>query len=246
MTRLLVSVRSVAEARDALVGGADLIDLKEPARGSLGAVDAQTVAEIAAAIDRSAPLSLACGELRDLDVGLLEERKPTYDIPANVAYAKLGLAGCAGLADWRARWLRWRELLPSSVAPVAVVYADWGEAAAPPPEEVLEFAIDTACGAVLIDTYEKSQGGLLDHFPLPQLMRFTAKIRRSHSFCVLAGSLSWQQLAEVLACQPDFVAVRGAVCRGGRSGPLDVQLVRAWAEHLRQRERPSADLSRFA
>lgn len=33
MTRLLVSVRSAEEARDALAGGADLIDLKEPTQG---------------------------------------------------------------------------------------------------------------------------------------------------------------------------------------------------------------------
>src|SRR5690554_1200212 len=34
--RLLVSVRSPEEAEAALVGGADLIDVKEPAAGSLG------------------------------------------------------------------------------------------------------------------------------------------------------------------------------------------------------------------
>ena len=36
--RLLVSVRSAAEARAALSGGADIIDAKEPSLGSLGAV----------------------------------------------------------------------------------------------------------------------------------------------------------------------------------------------------------------
>ncbi len=39
MTRLLVSVRSAAEAEIALSAGADLIDVKEPSRGSLGAAD---------------------------------------------------------------------------------------------------------------------------------------------------------------------------------------------------------------
>ena len=35
-TRLLVSVRSAAEAEEALAGGAALIDVKEPANGPLG------------------------------------------------------------------------------------------------------------------------------------------------------------------------------------------------------------------
>ena len=40
MTRLVISVRNVAEAIAAAAGGADLIDLKEPNRGALGRVDA--------------------------------------------------------------------------------------------------------------------------------------------------------------------------------------------------------------
>ena len=41
--RLLVSVRSAAEVGPALAGGADIIDAKEPGRGSLGAGDRPTV-----------------------------------------------------------------------------------------------------------------------------------------------------------------------------------------------------------
>ncbi|MEX0712176.1 MAG: (5-formylfuran-3-yl)methyl phosphate synthase, partial [Pirellulales bacterium] len=46
MTKLLVSVRSLAEARLALAAGVDLIDLKEPARGSLGALDPAVARQI--------------------------------------------------------------------------------------------------------------------------------------------------------------------------------------------------------
>jgi uncharacterized protein (UPF0264 family) len=44
--RLLVSVRDAAEAVEALAGGADWIDLKEPQRGPLGAVDAVTARDV--------------------------------------------------------------------------------------------------------------------------------------------------------------------------------------------------------
>ena len=46
MTRLLVSVRNAAEAETALAGGATVIDVKEPSRGSLGRVDDATLAEV--------------------------------------------------------------------------------------------------------------------------------------------------------------------------------------------------------
>src|SRR5712691_8352699 len=49
MTKFLASVRDVSEAEIALAAGADIIDLKEPARGALGAVEP---AIIAAAVRR--------------------------------------------------------------------------------------------------------------------------------------------------------------------------------------------------
>ena len=46
--QLLVSVRSAAEVEAPLGGGADIIDAKEPDRGSLGPVPPATLAEILA------------------------------------------------------------------------------------------------------------------------------------------------------------------------------------------------------
>ena len=47
MTRLLVSVRNVEEAQIAIAEGVDLIDVKEPSRGALGAADPVTLKAIA-------------------------------------------------------------------------------------------------------------------------------------------------------------------------------------------------------
>src|SRR5262249_54204912 len=62
-TRLLVSVRSAAEAVSALDGGADIIDIKEPERGSLGRADNATMTAILDAVSGRKPVSAACGEL---------------------------------------------------------------------------------------------------------------------------------------------------------------------------------------
>ena len=51
-TKLLVSVRSAAEALTALEGGAALIDVKEPAHGSLGRADLQVIGEVVRAVGR--------------------------------------------------------------------------------------------------------------------------------------------------------------------------------------------------
>ena len=57
--RLLVSVRSAAEVGAAVAGGADIVDAKEPATGSLGAVSRRVLREIALGLPADVPLSIA-------------------------------------------------------------------------------------------------------------------------------------------------------------------------------------------
>src|SRR5437763_1899892 len=56
---LQVSVRSAAEAESALAGGADLIDVKEPSRGPLGAADAAVIRDVITAVAGRRPVSAA-------------------------------------------------------------------------------------------------------------------------------------------------------------------------------------------
>jgi hypothetical protein len=51
MTLFLASVRDAAEAETALLANADIIDLKDPAQGALGAVDLETTRRAVALID---------------------------------------------------------------------------------------------------------------------------------------------------------------------------------------------------
>jgi uncharacterized protein (UPF0264 family) len=87
---------------------------------------------------------------------------------------------------------------------------------------------------VLIDTANKSAGGLLDYFCVEDLRRFVADTRERGMLSVLAGSLSWRRLPRALDVRPDYVAVRGAVCGGSRHQPLDGALVRRWVERVLQ------------
>lgn len=62
MTRLLVSVVSAEEARAALAGGADIIDVKDPRAGALGAPSPRVLAEVVDAVGDAAPVSVALGD----------------------------------------------------------------------------------------------------------------------------------------------------------------------------------------
>lgn len=217
MTRLLVSVRSACEARAALAGGADIIDVKEPRRGSLGRTDVRVWRDVVSVVGNNAPVSVALGELREGDVAAVDL--------AGVRFAKVGLAGCQSDPGWRDELRQFWQSLPPSVAPVAVIYADWRQAEASEPAAVLELAAECRVQYILVDTYVKTAGRLLDYWPLAALGRFAAQVLERNQKLVLAGSLTVASIAEVLHLQPWAIAVRGAVCRGGREGEVGAELV---------------------
>jgi len=216
---LLISVRNAEEARIALAGGAEVIDVKEPSRGSLGAADSQVVAEVVAVTGGRVPVSVAGGELL--------QRETNHEALIGVSYAKVGLAGCRAVADWHSQWRAAISRQPAHVAPVAVVYADWRRAAAPPPDEVLAVAVQIGCPALLVDTWDKSAGGLFDHWPPSEVASFCRHARKHGLAIVLAGSLQIASLETAVRCEPNLVAVRGAVCNHGRSGSISSARVRA-------------------
>ena len=225
MTGLLVSVRSAEEARLALAGGAAVIDVKEPNLGSLGRASCEVLQEIAAAIGDRVPLSAALGELSHFDPRVsIAAALPSW-LPREYQYAKVGLAGMAQHHHWPERWRIACEALPASTSPVGVVYADWQTCGAPSPKQVFDAAKEIGCAALLIDTFDKSSGNLFAHLQWTSLVGFADRIRRAGLLLVLAGSLDLPDFPQALKLSPDLLAVRGAVCHGDRSGPLDVQKV---------------------
>src|SRR5216683_1627996 len=98
---LLVSVRSVDEAEAALNGGAALIDVKEPSRGSLGRADDETLAGVLRCVAGRGPVSAALGELVE-----------GSGLPAvkGLRFTKWGLSGCSDV-PWRRELESAREKL---------------------------------------------------------------------------------------------------------------------------------------
>jgi uncharacterized protein (UPF0264 family) len=223
MTDLLVSVRSAAEAEVALAGGADLVDVKEPRRGALGAADPGTWRAIQAVIRGRATTSAALGELLHDPV---EQIAPQA---AGFRFAKIGLAGCGIAPDWQRRWQAAAESLPAGVQAVPVAYADWQAAAAPMPFVALALAADSPAHLLLIDTHDKAAGGLLEHLSLDALREILQSAKQAGVQLALAGSLDEAAIQMLLSLSPAYVGVRGAACLDGRDGTIDLTRVKSLA-----------------
>ena len=237
--RLLVSVVSAAEARSALAGGADIIDVKDPSDGALGAPAPRVVSEVARVVGGAAPISVALGDLPD----------PRQAAAlAGVAYVKVGLRGAAGLDRAVAMISAVADAVGPHTAVIAATYAD-AHTLDPPaldPGRLPELVERTGIAGALVDTFLKDGRGLYAWLSATALAELVERTHTAGGTFAVAGQL---RLGELRRVDADVVGVRSAVCRGGdRAAELDPDLVAAAVaelgtlvpmSHIRQRDRQS-------
>jgi hypothetical protein len=229
--RLLVSVRNAEEVSQALDGGAAILDVKEPAHGSLGMATLSSIGEVTALAQGRVPVTAALGELRDW----------LHDVPfpplPSLSCVKLGLAGMGACSDWRAAWRQVRSRFEQAAARplgwVAVACADAHLAASPGIEEIIEAAAATGCRGVLIDTFSKSAGPLLAHVSIGKLTSCADRVHDAGLFLALAGRLSADDLSPLSSVPADIIAIRSAACAGSdRGGRVSAGCVAAFKRRL--------------
>jgi hypothetical protein len=118
------------------------------------------------------------------------------------------------------------EALPGGIAAVSVAYADWERACAPTPDGIIDAAAAAGGGMVLIDTFDKSAGGLFEPRSTAVVAGWVRKARTAGLRVALAGRLHAQHVPLAAKLGVDVVAVRSAACDGGRMGRIDSARVR--------------------
>lgn len=229
--RLLVSVVSALEARRALAGGADIIDVKDPSQGPLGAPSPRVLSEVVTEIGGAAPVSVALGDLPNLPhTAALAARGAAL---GGAAFVKVGLRGIATVDNAVALMRAVAEAVAPETAVIAAAYAD--AAALDPPALAPEWLPDVVRRAgiagALVDTFVKDGRGLYSWLSERELVDLIARTRGAGGHFAVAGQLTLGDLRRV---ETDVVGVRSAVCRGGdRAAELDSELVAAAVAELR-------------
>ena len=203
MTGMLASVRDEHEAGLALEAGADIIDLKEPAAGALGAVDADVIGATVARVGGRALVSATIGDV-PYNADSIRPRLET--MAAGVDFIKVGVFGApdaAGVLD---------VLQESARAGGRIVLVFFAE----DPFHDSDFHLFARYGVVgvMLDTRDKRSGALRDKLPEPQLESFVGRARSAGLLCGLAGSLDVDDIPALLPLQPDYLGFRGGLCRG--------------------------------
>jgi uncharacterized protein (UPF0264 family) len=226
--RLLVSVADAGEARAAVAGGADIVDVKNPAEGSLGAPAPATIAAVRGAVPASIPVSAAIGDMPHLPgTAALAAAGAAH---AGAAYVKVGLRASPGLEDAVALLRAIAGALADhpSVSLVAGAYADAERAPGRPlPPALLPRAARAAGAQVcLLDTALKDGRGLFEWLSAAALTEIVEEAHDGGLEVALAGSLRREDLLAVRALGADIAGVRSAAClAGARTGSLDAARV---------------------
>ena len=215
MTGMLASVNSIAEALLVFNAQVDVIDLKQPERGALGALDTDVVRQIVLEIAGRCPVSATVGDL---------PMQPELVFNAVTAMAHTGVdyvkIGFFPEGDWYATVEKLAQLTPQT-ALIAVLFADTQP----------DFAIITALqqagfAGVMLDTMDKHKGSLTQVMTHTDIAQFVA-LAKSHSLlCGLAGSLRLTDIATLIPYQADYLGFRGALCeQHQRTGQLNQQAI---------------------
>jgi len=228
--RLLVSVVDAGEARDAATAGADIVDVKNPAEGSLGAPSPAGIEAVRATVPAALPVSAAIGDMPNLPgtaaLAALGAAR------SGAAFVKVGLWGVANEAEAVALLRAVREAIAGvpGAEVVAGAYADARRVAPAPlaPELLPRVARAAGVKVCLLDTAIKDGRGLLDWLSPDELTSFVDDARAGGLEVALAGALRAEDLPVVHATGADIAGVRSAACGDGRrSGPLEAARVRA-------------------
>ena len=225
--KLLVSVVDAGEAREAAMAGADIVDVKNPAEGSLGAPSPAVIAGVRAAVPAELPVSAAIGDMPNLPgtaaLAALGAAR------SGATFVKVGLWGVSTEADAVALLRAVVDGVPDAVV-VAAAYADARRVPHAPlsPELLPRVALAAGAGVCLLDTAVKDGRGLLEWLSPDALAAFAAEAHAAGLQVALAGALRLEDLPVVRDTGADIAGVRSAACRDGRrSGPLDAERVRA-------------------
>lgn len=223
--KLLVSPINLEEAKAASLGGADIIDVKNPKEGSLGANFPWMIRSIKEVIG-SKEISATIGDFN-------------YK-PGTASLAALGAAVAGaeyikvGLYDIQTKEQA-RYLLENVVRSVkeysktkkvvAAGYADYKRINSISPLMLPSIGREVGLDVVMIDTGIKDGRSTFEFMSMEELKTFVSEARSLGLLTALAGTIKFSDLDSLRRISPDIVGVRGCVCGGDRNSSIKRELV---------------------
>jgi hypothetical protein len=227
--QLLVSPSSIDEARHS--AAADIIDVKRPIEGSLGANFPWVIREIKAFAKK--PVSAAIG---DFPYKPGSAALAAYGAAcAGADYVKIGLAFKGKEHAWdviEAVVKAVKDEYPKKYVVIAG-YSDYQRMNSISPFDIAPIAATGGADIAMIDTGIKDGMSTFAFMDEETLRRFTEKNRDLGLGTALAGSLKFEDIDVLKRINPDIIGVRGMVCGGDRNATIREDLIQTALARIR-------------
>src|SRR4030067_3552720 len=223
--KILVSPINVEEANIGKLGGADIIDVKNPKEGSLGANFPWMIKSVKNAAGTT-QVSATIGDFN-------------YK-PGTASLAALGAAVAGadyikvGLYDIQTREQA-LEMLTKIVRSVkdydknktvvASGYSDYKRINSISPFELPAICKTAGVGIVMMDTGIKDGRSTFEFLNNEELKEFVTSARDHGLQSALAGTIKFEDIPSLKIISPDIIGVRGCVCGGDRNSSIRKELV---------------------
>jgi len=217
MSGMLASVCNLEETQLVQDAGVDIIDLKNPNEGALGALDLPVIEKIVAHVNGLTPVSATIGDL-PFDAPVIE--------PVIKRMALTGVdiikVGVFGKTDDSEQSQMLSILSQQGIRIVLVIFAEHYNQGC----NFKNLALSGITG-IMLDTMQKNTGSLREKLSDPLLQDFVTQTRKHGLLSGLAGSLSVRDIAPLREINPDYLGFRGGLCQQGqRANTLDQQAIK--------------------
>jgi uncharacterized protein (UPF0264 family) len=218
MSRWLASIRNLDEAKWLLESSdiPDVLDLKEPEQGVLGALSLAIVHQTVNLIRGHCQTSATIG---DLPMDPVRIHHAVGEMATTgVDYIKVGLFPDSRVPDCI---IALQPLAAEGISLVGVMFADQYS-----PFSWIPLMQQAGFKGVMLDTAIKNGRNLLSHLSLRGLSNFIELARSCGLVSGLAGSLRIQDIPVLLPLKPDYLGFRSALCHARqRESNLDSRAI---------------------
>jgi uncharacterized protein (UPF0264 family) len=210
MTGMLASVSNLDEAKIALHENVDIIDLKDPANGALGAVTTEISQQVVKFVSGQCLVSATIGDL-PMQASLIGKAIATM-ASTGVDIIKVGVFD--DLTDEVVASLKQQAINGAKgingkqFTIVIVFFVDKGLDS----EKISDLA-KAGIRGVMLDTADKTKGNLRTHMQDKEIDSFVTQAKSYGLLAGLAGSLKASDVAPLLKLEPDYLGFRGALCQ---------------------------------
>jgi len=231
----LITVINEEEAKKVVSVGCDILDIKNPSEGSLGANFPWVIEKIMKIVPKNMESSIAVGDVPFLPgtISLAVRGAASF----HPDYIKVGLKGPQSkeeAIELMKKAVYAAKSVDKNIKIVATLYADYQRAGTIDPLNIPEIADESGAAVAMVDTAIKDGKTLVDIITYEKLKTIVKESKKRGLKVAFAGSLKPEHVKKIRKTGADVFGVRGAVCSGGeRKAELKSALVRKLMNDIR-------------